>query len=67
MHLCQFFQGPLSIEKGTLPWSLNRDTFDSIDASAHAFSAFLGQLIFCMGMFKVFRWNGLEILILKHM
>ena len=24
-------------------------------------------LIFWMGMFKVFRWNGLEILIPKHM
>ena len=35
--------------------------------SAHAFLVFLGHLIFWMGMFKVFRWNGLEILILKHM
>ena len=34
------------IEKGTLPWSLNRDIFDSIVASAHALLAFLGQLIF---------------------
>ena len=35
--------------------------------SAHAFLVFLGHLIFWMGMFKVFRWNGLEILIPKHM
>ena len=27
----------------------------------------IGHLIFWMGMFKVFRWNGLEILIPKHM
>ena len=35
--------------------------------SAHAFLAFLGLLIFWMGMFKVSRWNGLEILNPKHM
>ena len=35
--------------------------------SAHAFLVFLGRFIFRMGMFKVFRWNGLEILIPKHM
>ena len=35
--------------------------------SVHAFWVFLGHFIFWMGMFKVFRWNGLEILILKHM
>ena len=35
--------------------------------SGHAFSAFLGHLIFRMGMFKMFRWNGLEILIPKHL
>ena len=34
------------IEKGTLPWFVNKDTFDSNVASAHAFWAFLGQLIF---------------------
>ena len=34
---------------------------------SHAFLAFLGHLLFWMGMIKVFRWNGLEILILKHM
>ena len=35
--------------------------------SADAFLVFLGHLIFWMGMFKVFRWNKLEILIPKHM
>ena len=35
--------------------------------SAHAFLVFLGHLIFWMGIFKVFRCNGLEILIPKHM
>ena len=35
--------------------------------SAHAFLAFLGLLIFWIGMFKVSRWNGLEILNPKHM
>ena len=44
-----------------------QSTHDSIVMSAHAFLVFLGHLIFWMGMFKVFRWNGLEILITKHM
>ena len=35
--------------------------------SAHAFLAFLGQLIFWMDTFWIARWNGLEILIPKHM
>ena len=35
--------------------------------SAHAFWAFLGQLRFWMGTIWVARWNGLEILIPKHM
>ena len=35
--------------------------------SADAFLVFLVHLIFWMGMFKVFRWNKLEILIPKHM
>ena len=34
--------------------------------SAHAFFAFLGHLIFLMGMIKVSRCFGLEILILNH-
>ena len=34
--------------------------------SAHAFFAFLGNLIFLMGMIKVSRCFGLEILILNH-
>ena len=38
-----------------------------ISASAHAFLAFLGHLWFAMGNIKVARWNGLEILIPKHM
>ena len=38
-----------------------------ISASAHAFLAFLGCLGFSMGNIKVARWNGLEILIPKHM
>ena len=49
------------------PRSLIRGTHDSIVMSATSFLAFLGHLLFWMGMFKVFRWNGLEILILKHM
>ena len=49
------------------PRSLSRGTHDSIVMSAHAFLVFLGHLIFWMGMFKVFSWNGLEILISKHM
>ena len=35
--------------------------------SAHAFLVFLGQLIFWMDTFWIARWNGLEILIPKHM
>ena len=35
--------------------------------SAHAFLAFLGQLRFWMDTFWIARWNGLEILIPKHM
>ena len=38
-----------------------------ISASAHAFLAFLGHLWFSMGNIKVARWNGLKILIPKHM
>ena len=38
-----------------------------ISASAHAFLAFLGHLLFSMGNIKVARWNGLKILIPKHM
>ena len=49
------------------PRSLIRGTHDSIVMSAHAFLAFLGHLLFWMGMFKVFRWNGLEILIPEYM
>ena len=39
----------------------------AISASAHAFLAFLGYLWFSMGNIKMARWNGLEILIPKHM
>ena len=46
---------------------LSRGTRDSIVMSAHVFLVFLGHLIFWIGMFKGFRSNGLEILILKHM
>ena len=42
----------------------SRGTHDSIVMTAHAFLVFL---IFWMGMFKVFRWNGLKILIPKHL
>ena len=35
--------------------------------SAHAFLAFLGQLRFWMDTFWIARWNGLKILIPKHM
>ena len=35
--------------------------------SAHAFLAFLGQLRFWMDTIWVARWNGLKILIPKHM
>ena len=35
--------------------------------SAHAFLAFLGQLRFWMDTFLIARWNGLKILIPKHM
>ena len=49
------------------PRSLSRGTLDSIVMSAHAFLVFLWHLIFWIGMFKVFRWNGLKILIPKHM
>ena len=48
------------------PRYLSRGTRDSIVMSAHVFLVFLGHLIFWMGMFKVFRSNGLEILIPKH-
>ena len=59
--------------KDRLPWlkkrprSFSRGTHDSIVMSAHAFLVFLGHIIFWMGMFKVIRWNWLEILIPKHM
>ena len=36
-------------------------------AQSQRFWCFLGVLIFWMCMFKVLRWNGLEILIPKHM
>ena len=39
----------------------------AISASAHAFLAFWGYFWFSMGNIKVARWNGLEILIPKHM
>ena len=47
--------------------AMSFDENKPISTSAHAFLAFLGHLLFWMGMFKVFRWNGLEILIPKHM
>ena len=59
--------------KDRLPWlkkrprSFRRGTYDNIVMSAHALLVLLGHLIFWMGMFKVFRWNPLEILIPKHM
>ena len=34
--------------------------------SSHAFFAFLGQFGFWMDIIRVARWNGLEILILRH-
>ena len=40
---------------------------DSIVMSANAFLVFLRHLIFWMGMLNVFRWDGLKILIPKHM
>ena len=36
------------------------------EPATEGFLMFLGHLIFWMGMFKVFRWKGLEILIPKH-
>ena len=38
-----------------------------ISASAHAFLVFSGYLWFSMGNIKVATWNGLKILIPKHM
>ena len=56
---------PLSIEIGTqVP---NRDPPGSKVMSGHAFLAFLGHFAFWMGMFKLFRWIGLGILIPKDM
>ena len=50
------------------PRSQNRGTHVGIVMSAHAFSVFQClHWIFWMRMSKVFRWNGLEILIPKHM
>ena len=63
--LVPIFLGPLSIEIGTqVP---NRRPLGSKVMSAHAFLAFLGHFTLWMGMFKVFRWTELEILIPKHM
>ena len=65
--LCHEELGPNFNDRLQRPGSLTRGTHDSIVMSAHAFLVFLGHLIFWMGMFKVFSWNGLVILIPKHM
>ena len=46
---------------------IKRHGWGDISALAHAFLAFLGYLWFSMGNIKMARWNGLEILIPKHM
>ena len=46
---------------------IKRHGWGDISASAHAFLAFLGYLWFSMGIIKVARWNGLEILFPKNM
>ena len=56
---------PLSIE--IRPQVPNRDPPGSKVMSGHAFLAFLGHFAFWMGMFKLFRWIGLGILIPKDM
>ena len=61
--LVSIFLGPLSIDIGTQV--RNRWPLGSKVMSARAFLAFLGNLKFWMGMFKVFTWIGLLILIPK--
>ena len=48
-------------------WSFTFMEDHSKNMSAHAFLAFLGQLKFWMNTIWVARWNGLKILIPKHM
>ena len=55
----------ISFPKHELPGSLKKDTLGLI--IMFAFFGLSGHLIFRIGMFKVSRWNGLEILIPKHL
>ena len=48
-------------------WSISCKPGHLLIASIGAFLAFLGYLWFWMGNIKVARWNGLKILIPKHM